>query len=79
MNQENYNRLDAMIGRAYELAVQVLNGDEASISLAEEISGECSELLALMDGDMGAFDEPELIDPELMSLASALQPEGKTS
>ena len=77
MNQENYNRLEAMIGRAYELAVQVLNGDEASISLAEEVSGECSELLALMDGDMGAFGEPELIDPELLALASALQPQEK--
>jgi hypothetical protein len=77
MRNADYNRLDAMIGRAYELAVQVLNGDEASISLAEEISGECAELLALMDGDMGAFDEPELIDPELLALASALQPTGE--
>jgi hypothetical protein len=73
MKQADYNRLEAMIGRAQELAVQVLNGDEASISLAEEVSGECAELLALMDGDMGAFGEPELIDPELLALASALQ------
>ena len=77
MKQADYTRLDAMIGRAYELAVQVLNGDEASVSLAEEISGECAELLALMDGDMGAFDEPELIDPELLALARALQPQGE--
>lgn len=77
MNQENYNRLEAMIGRAYELAVQMLNGDEARISLAEEISGECAELLALMDGDMGAFPEPEFIDTELLALASALQPQGE--
>jgi hypothetical protein len=75
MNQENYNRLEAMLGRAQELAVQVLNGDEASISLAEEVSGECAELLALMDGDMAAFGEPDLIDPELLALAGALQPE----
>ena len=78
MNQENYNRLEAMLGRAQELAVQVLNGDEASISLAEEVSGELAELLALMDGDMGAFGEPELIDPELLALASALQPKGES-
>ena len=77
MKQADYNRLEAMIGRAYELAVQVLNGDEASVSLAEEISGECAELLALMDGDMGAFGEPELIDTELLALASALQPQGE--
>jgi hypothetical protein len=75
MKKADYNRLEAMIGRAQELAVQVLNGDEASISLAEEVSGECAELLALMDGDMGAFSEPELIDPELLALAGALQPE----
>jgi hypothetical protein len=75
MKQADYNRLEAMIGRAQELAVQVLNGDTPDISLAEEVSGECAELLALMDGDMGAFGEPELIDPELLALAGALQPE----
>ena len=77
MKQSDYNWLEAMIGRAQELAVQVLNGDEASISLAEEVSGELAELLALMGGDMGAFGEPELIDPELLALAGALQPRSK--
>jgi hypothetical protein len=76
MKQADYNRLEAMIGRAQELAAQVLNGDAPDISLAEEVSGECAELLALMDGDMGAFGQPELIDPELLALAGALQPEG---
>jgi hypothetical protein len=28
-----------------------------------------------MDGDMAAFGEPDLIDPELLALAGALQPE----
>ena len=63
-----------MIGRAYTLAAQVLNGDEPDSTLAEEVSGELAELLALMDGDTGAFDSRELIDPELLALASALQP-----
>ena len=75
MKQADFKRLEAMLGRAYTLASQVLNGDEASISLAEEVSGECAELLALMDNDMGAFGELELIDPELLALAGALQPE----
>jgi hypothetical protein len=75
MKQADYNRLEAMLGRAQELAVQVLNGDAPDISLAEEVSGECAELLALMDGDMAAFGDPDLIDPELLALASALQPE----
>jgi hypothetical protein len=77
MKQSDYSRLEDMLGRAYELAVQVVNGDKASISLAEEVSGECAELLALMDGDMGAFGEEELIDKELQSLAFALNKETK--
>lgn len=77
MKQADYNRLEDMLGRAYTLAVQVINGDAPDSALAEEVSGECSELLALMDGDMGAFGQPELIDPELLALASALQPQEK--
>jgi len=75
MTRENIIRLEGMLGRAYELSVQVLNGDEPDTTLAEEISGECAELLALIDGDMGAFSEPELIDPELMSLTYFLKRE----
>ena len=77
MNQENYKRLDAMLGRAYTLAAQVLPGDEPDPSLAEEVSGECAQLLALMDGDMAAFDCSDLADPELLALARALQPQGE--
>ena len=65
-------RLEAMLGRAQDLATQVLLGDKPDITLAEEVSGELAELLALMDGDMAAFGEPELIDPELLALADAL-------
>jgi len=75
MKQADYNRLEAMIGRAQELASQVLNGEVPEGALAEEVSGECAELLALMDGDMAAFGDPDLIDPELLALAGALQPE----
>jgi hypothetical protein len=73
MKKADYNRLEAMLGRAQELAAQVLNGEAPESALAEEVSGECAELLALMDGDMGAFSEPDLIDPELLALAGALQ------
>jgi hypothetical protein len=65
-------RLTAMLERAQELAAQVLLGDEPDVSLAEEVSGEFAELLALLDNDMGAFGEPELIDPELLTLAAAI-------
>ena len=74
MKQADYNRLEAMLGRAYTLAAQVLDGEVPESALAEEVSGECAELLALMDGDMGAFGDPDLIDPELLALAGALQP-----
>jgi hypothetical protein len=77
MKQADYNRLEAILSRAYTLAAQVMPGDEPDPSLAEEVSGECAELLALMDGDMGAFGQPELIDPELLALARALQPQGE--
>jgi len=65
-------RLEDILGRAYTLAAQVLNGDTPDIATAEELSGECAELLALLNGDMGAFDEPDLIDPELLSIAKEL-------
>lgn len=65
-------RLEDILGRAYTLAAQVLNGDNPEIDLAEELSGECAELLALFNGDMGAFDDPDLIDPELLSIAKEL-------
>ena len=67
------SRLEAMISRAQELATQVLMGDEPDAGLAEEVSGELAELLALMDGDMAAFSEPEFIDPELLALAATLK------
>ena len=75
MKQADYNRLEAMLGRAYTLAAQVLDGEVPESALAEEVSGECADLLALMNGDMAAFGDPDLIDPELLALAGVLQPE----
>lgn len=75
MKKADYARLEEMLGRAYTLAAQVLDGEVPESALAEEVSGECAELLALMDGDMSAFGDPDLIDPELLALAGALQPE----
>ena len=73
MKRAEYNRLEDMLGRAYVLAAQVINGEMPDSALAEEVSGECSELLALMQGNMAAFGQPELIDPELLAMAAALQ------
>jgi len=78
MTRENIIRLEGMLGRAYTLALRVMddNRDEQVLqSLAEDVSGECAELLALINGDMGAFGEPQLIDPELQSIAVFLNRE----
>ena len=72
MKKADYARLEEMLGRAYALAAQVLDGEVPESALAEEVSGECAELLALMDGDMAAFGDPDLIDPELLALAAAV-------
>ena len=73
MKQADYARLEEMLGRAYTLAAQVLDGEVPESALAEEVSGECADLLALINGDMAAFGDPDLIDPELLALAGALQ------
>jgi hypothetical protein len=65
-------RLEAMLERAYILSAQVLNGDEPDISLAEEVCGECSELLAHINGDRGAFESEEVMDAELVALAKEI-------
>ncbi len=66
-------RLEDILGRAYTLAAQVLNGDTPDMATAEELSGECAELLAMLQGDWSAFDDPDLIDPELLSIAQKIE------
>ena len=66
-------RLEAIIGRAYELAAQVLNGDELDQALAEQVSGECAELLAHVDGDRAAFESDEVMDGDLVRVAMAMR------
>ena len=66
-------RLEEMLGRAYTLSAQVLNGDEVDIALAEEVSGESAELLAMMNGDWSAFESDEVMDMELLGTVKKLQ------
>ena len=68
MNQ----RLQAIIERAYTLSAQVLNGDKPDLALAEELSGETAELLAMLVGDASAFESDEVMDTELVHLAHTL-------
>jgi hypothetical protein len=64
-------RLEAMIGRAYALAAGALD-NQIDPALAEEVSGECAELLALINDDKGAFPDPECIDTELVTIAEKI-------
>lgn len=70
------DRLLAMLSRACALALQVQddNRDEQVMqSLAEEVSGECAEFLALFNEDMGSFGDEESIDKELVALVEKLK------
>lgn len=66
----NQIRLCGMLRRAYTLSAQVLCGDEADASLAEEVCGELGELLAHLDG--GASDCEDVADLELQDVAVAI-------
>ena len=69
-------KLIAMLKKAYALAGQVVddNRDEQVLQvLAEELSGECGEFLALWDEDHGAFGDLDCIDPELTALIKKLK------
>jgi hypothetical protein len=65
-------RLEAILGRAYELSAQILNDCEADIALAEEVCGETAELLAHINGDRGAFESEEVMDAELVKLTKVI-------
>ena len=70
------DRLLAMLSRAYALALQVQddNRDERAVqTLAEEVSGECAEFLALFNEDMGSFGDDECIDQNLVALVNKLK------
>ena len=70
------NRLEEIIKRAYALAGQVLddNRDEQVLQvLAEEVSGECGEFLAILSEDYGSFGDTKCMDPELIELSLKLK------
>lgn len=66
-------RLEEMLERAYTLSAQVLNGDTPNTALAEEVSGECAELLSMLQGNWSAFESEEVMDQELLNIANRLE------
>jgi hypothetical protein len=68
---EALKRLEAMIARAYDLALQAQD-NEVDQELVEEVSGECAEFLALLNNDMGSFGDDACMDPSLVALVEHL-------
>lgn len=69
-------RLLEILERSYALALQVQddNRDEQVLqSLAEELSGETGELLALIEGDYGSFGDDDCMDSDLVALAKKIE------
>jgi hypothetical protein len=68
------SRLEAMLTRAYTLAAGALD-NQIDHALAEEVSGEFAELLALINDDDKAFQDPSCTDPEVLRLSLQLKGE----
>ena len=67
------NRLIAILERAANLALEVQYRANPPVILAEEVLSECSELLALLEGDKNFHHDEESKDQELVELAQQLQ------
>jgi hypothetical protein len=65
-------RLIDIIGRAYDLSMQVQD-DKIDPALAEEVSSECAEFLAIWDEDWGAFDSMDSVDQELWRMITQIK------
>jgi hypothetical protein len=69
-------RLLDILERSYALALQVQddNRDEQVMqALAEELSGETGELLALLNRDYGSFGDDDCMDSGLVALAKKIE------
>jgi hypothetical protein len=76
VKMKNLGRLERIIANAYTLAMEVQdeNRDEKGLqSLSEEVSGECAEFLALLNGDLGSFGDLDCMDAELVALINELR------
>lgn len=74
--EKTMNRLLEMIERAYELGVQAQTG-HIETALAEEVTAECGEFLALWEGLKSFYHDEESIDQELVALVNHLKGESK--
>jgi len=58
-----------ILRRADRLAAVAMRGDVPNYEMAEELSGACGELVALIEDDCLSDDEPT---PELLAVARAI-------
>jgi len=68
------DKLIEMIERAYALGMQVQT-DEVDLGLAEEVTSECAEFLAVWEEDWGAFESMDIVDKDILELVQALKRE----
>ena len=66
------DKLIEMIERAYELGMQAQNG-ECDQGLAEELTSECAEFLAVWDEDWGSFESMDIVDKRILELVTTLK------
>ena len=64
-------KLIEILERAYELGVQAQN-NEVDQGLAEEVTSESAELLAMLNNDWSAFESEEVMDAELLKLTKVI-------
>jgi hypothetical protein len=75
MNKEG-KRLFEILAKAYDLALQVQDDrrdEQVMQALAEELSGETGELLALIERDWASFGDDDCMDSDLVALVTKLE------
>jgi len=65
-------KLIEMIERAYTLGMQVQT-NEVDLGLAEEVTSECAEFLAVWEKDWGAFESMDIVDKDMLELVKTLK------
>jgi len=61
-----------MIERAYMLGMQVQT-NEIDLGLAEEVTSECAEFLAVWQEDWSAFESLDMVDKAILQAVQALK------
>jgi hypothetical protein len=49
--------------------------DEIDLALAEEVTSECAEFLAVWQEDWGAFESMDIVDKDILALVKTLKGE----